>query len=166
MEANVKNGKIRSIGLSNASMPVLVDLLAGCEIKPAVNQIEVHPYLQQNEVINVHRKFNIFIQAYAAICRGQPSENKMFSNLEFNALTDPVLVAIAEKQKRSVAQVCLNWAIARKTIPLIKTTNMDRLTENFNCFDFELSSEDLEKISSLNANMRLFDFKFAPAYWN
>jgi len=70
IEDQVKKGKIRSIGVSNASVPVLVDLLAGCEIRPAVNQIEVHPYLQNTDVIAFHRKFNIYVQAYATICSG------------------------------------------------------------------------------------------------
>ena len=82
-------------------------------------------------------------------------------------MTDPVIVEIATKFGKTPAQVCLNWAIQRKTIPLVKTTSLDRLTENFNCFDFELSAQDLEKISSLDAGVRLFKkLGFAPGYFN
>jgi len=136
MEEQVKKGKIRSIGISNASVPVLLDLLAGCEIPPAVNQIEAHPYFQQNDLINFHRKFNIQIQSYAAICRGSNLDWGKAQKKDLNILTDPVITEIAQKHGRTPAQVCINWAIQRKTIPLIKTVNLDRLTENFNSFDF------------------------------
>lgn len=94
LEDQVKKKKIRSIGVSNATAPVLVDLLAGCEIRPAVNQIEVHPYLQQTDLINLHSRFNIFVEGYASICRGS-NDAIGKAEKEYNVLTDPVVVAIA-----------------------------------------------------------------------
>lgn len=79
-------------------------------------------------------------------------------------LTDPVVVQIAKHHSKTAAQVCLNWALQRKTIPLVKTTNMGRLTENFNCFDFELSADEVKQIDSLDANIRLFHGKRLPNF--
>ena len=73
-------------------------------------------------------------------------------------MTDPVITEIAQKHGRTPAQVCINWALQRNTIPLTKTVNLDRLTENFQSFDFEMSPEEVQKINDLDAGIRIFQF--------
>ena len=104
LEDQVKKGKIRSIGISNASAPILVDLLAGCEIRPAVNQFECHPYFNRADLIQLHRRFNIYVECYASIARGgKPIFGKKDAKEELNVLTDPVIVEIAKNHNKTPA---------------------------------------------------------------
>jgi len=156
LEDQVHAGKIRSIGVSNCTMTILMDVLAYCEITPAVNQIECHPYLQQTQMAKIHHKFGIYIQAYAAIGAGawpvRADEHK-----DVNVLKEPVIEALAAKYGKSPAQIVINWHLRNKTIPLVKTVTPARLAENMAAHTFEMSQEDADKINHLDANIRLFN---------
>ncbi|KAG7103587.1 Aldehyde reductase 1 like protein [Verticillium longisporum] len=144
MEALVKKGKIRSIGVSNFSKARIEDLLKTAEIKPAVNQIEAHPYLQQPELLEWSKQQDILITAYS------PSGNNIY-NLP-KALDDPEVAAIAKEVGRQPAQVLIQWAVQRGTVVLPKSVTPSRIEENFQ--DFELSAAALERINKLDKNHR------------
>lgn len=118
MEKAVKNGKVRSIGVSNCTVPMLYDILAGAEIKPVYNQIESHPYFNQHIVKQVHQDYGIHLCAYASIGSGAwsiaPPGRKSGS-----VLSDPVIGEIAKKHGRSVAQIIFAWHHHHGTVILV-----------------------------------------------
>ena len=162
MEALVDEGLVKSIGVCNCSPSMLLDLLAYCRIKPVVNQIELHPYLVQREFVEFMRRFDIQAVAYAPL--GAP--NWDFKNPDYkglNVLEDPVITALAAKYGRSEAQIVLNWHVKHRGHVIIpKTTKVERLKENFNIFDFELSEEEYKAIDGLNKDARFYD----PLYFS
>ncbi|KAI6778151.1 aldehyde reductase [Emericellopsis cladophorae] len=144
MEALVKKGKIRSIGVSNFNKTRMEELLKIAEIKPTVNQIEAHPYLQQPELLEWSKQQGILITAYS------PSGNNIY-NLP-KALDDPEVVAIAKEIGRQPAQVLIQWAIQRGTVVLPKSVTPSRIEENFQ--QFELPESAMERINQLDKNHR------------
>eukprot|EP00347_Sterkiella_histriomuscorum_P004247 403361182 len=153
MESLVKKGLAKSIGVSNCLVPQLLDILTYCEIKPVLNQIEIHPYFNQQEAIDFHRKLNVHVEAYA------PLGNKEFEHrgTKKNLLEDNTIKQIAEKYNRTPAQIILNWHLQRGVIVITKTSKGRRLSENIDIFDFKLDQSDMDQINSLNIDARLFD---------
>ena len=146
LEELYKEGKIRAIGVSNFYPDRLADIcLFEREIIPAVNQVEVNPLNAQYEAQENMEEFGVKMEAWAPFGEGR---NNMFSN--------ETLVKIGEKYGKSAAQVILRWLIQRGVIVNCKSTHIERMRENFNVFDFELSSEDMEQIKGLNTNDSLF----------
>lgn len=138
MEELYKEGKIRAIGVSNFYPDRLADLMVHNEIVPAVNQIETHPYWQQIEAQQYLQENNIQIQSWSPFAQ----DNKIFDQ--------DLLKGIAEKYQRSVAQIILRWLIQRDIVVIPKSVNKDRIIQNINIFDFELSTEDMEAIKTLD----------------
>ncbi|KAI8850396.1 NADP-dependent oxidoreductase domain-containing protein [Chytridium lagenaria] len=138
MEALVDTGKVKSIGVSNFNVTKLKTLLAEARIKPAVNQVELHPYLPQLDLLEYASKNGIHITAYSPLGSGQDP----------NLLEDEVVSQIATKNGKSVAQVLIAWGIQRGTSVIPKSSNPKRLEENFN--DFILSPEDFQPFGILN----------------
>jgi 2,5-diketo-D-gluconate reductase A len=136
-----RDGRARSIGVSNFQEHHLRRLHTECEIPPAVNQIEVHPYLTQNELRDFCAQHQITVEAWSPIGRGL-------------VLEDPTIVAIAEKYGKSPAQAVLRWHIQRGDIIFPKSVQPDRIAENLDIFDFELSLEDEEAITALDRGQR------------
>ncbi|MGL4336970.1 MAG: aldo/keto reductase [Turicibacter sp.] len=132
-------GKIKAIGVSNFYPDRLVDLALFNDIIPAVNQIEVNPFHQQLEAQPFNEKYAVKLQAWAPFAEGR---NDMF--------THPDLKKIGDKHKKSVAQVILRWLVQRNIVPLAKTVSKERMLENIDIFNFELSEEDMYKISTLD----------------
>ena len=146
LEELYKEGKIRAIGVSNFYPDRLADIcLFEREIIPAVNQVEVNPLNAQYEAQENTEELGVKMEAWAPFGEGR---NNMFSN--------ETLVKIGEKYGKSAAQVILRWLIQRGVIVNCKSTHIERMRENFNVFDFELSSEDMEQIKGLNTNDSLF----------
>jgi len=141
LEEFYREGRARSVGVSNFQPHHLRRLHQECEITPAVNQIEVSPYLTQDDVRGFCAEHQITIEAWSPIARG-------------NVLTDPTVVAIAEKVGKSPAQVVLRWHIQRGDVVFPKSVTPARIRENIDIFDFELTGEDVEAISALNRNER------------
>lgn len=139
MEELYKEGKIKSIGVSNFYPDRLVDLALFNEVTPAVNQVEVNPYHQQIIAQDINRKYGVQLQAWAPFAEGR---NEMFDN--------PVLKAIGDKYKKSAAQVILRWLLQRGIVPLAKTVKKERMLENIDIFNFELNEDDMNKISCLD----------------
>jgi 2,5-diketo-D-gluconate reductase A len=131
------DGRARSIGVSNFQVEHLRRLAAECDVVPAVNQIELHPYFQNDEVHAYGRAHGIATEAWAPIAKGK-------------VLGDPVLVEIAGRLGRTTAQVVLRWHIQHGNIVFPKSTTPSRIKENFELFDFQLEAGDVEKIDALN----------------
>ena len=114
-------------------------------MKPAVNQIEIHPHHQQNEQLEWHNKYGIQLEAWAPFGEGRGG---MFDL--------PELKSIGEKYGKTPAQVMLRWHIQRGIVVIPKSTHIERMEENFNVFDFELTAEDMEVIAALDKNQSSF----------
>ena len=141
LEEFYRDGRARSIGVSNFQPHHLRRLHSESEVPPAVNQIEVHPYLTQEDVRAFCAEHQIAIEAWSPIAQGQ-------------VLGDPEIVTVAERTGKSPAQVVLRWHIERGDIVFPKSVTPVRIRENIDIFDFELSAQDMETISALNKDMR------------
>lgn len=139
MQDLYKEEKIKAIGVSNFYPDRLVDLALFNEVTPAVNQIEVNPFHQQIEAQEFNQKYGVQLEAWAPFAEGK---NGMFTN--------PELKTIGDKYGKSVAQVILRWLVQRGIVPLAKTVNKERMLQNIDIFNFELSEEDMNKISALD----------------
>jgi 2,5-diketo-D-gluconate reductase A len=137
LEVFKADGRARSIGVSNFQVAHLERLMAESDTVPAVNQIELHPYFQNREVVAFDREHGISTEAWAPIAQGK-------------VLDDPALIEIGERYERSVAQVVLRWQIQGGNIVFPKSVTPDRIRENIAIFDFELESADVETIDGLD----------------
>jgi diketogulonate reductase-like aldo/keto reductase len=142
LEEIYKSGKAKAIGVSNYTVPHLEEL-AGNHVVPAVNQIEFHPlvYEDQKEVIAYCKGKGIVVEAYSPLMRG-------------NHLQGPIFQQIGERHDKTPAQVVLRWCIQHGTIPIPKTSRAERMHENLDIFDFELSAEEMDAINSLSNGTR------------
>lgn len=145
MEKLYRQGKIRAIGVANFHPGRLMDLMIHNEITPAVNQIETHPFNQQIETQKFLQDNNVQIQSWGPFAEGK---NNIFQN--------ELLLSIAGKYGKSVAQVILRWLAQRGVIAIPKSVRKERIVENFNIFDFELSPEDMNAIVALDTKQSLF----------
>jgi len=141
LEEFYRDGRARSIGVSNFQPHHLRRLHEETEVVPVVNQIEVHPYLTQPEVRAFCAEHQIAVEAWSPIAQGL-------------VLNDPTMTALAEKYGKSPAQVVLRWHIERGDIVFPKSVTPVRIVENIDIFDFELDGDDVEAISALNRNQR------------
>lgn len=141
LEEFYREGRARSIGVSNFQPRHLRRLHAECDIPPAVNQIEVNPYLTQDEVRGFCAEHQIAVEAWSPLGRG-------------HVLEDPMVDSIARRAGKTPAQAVLRWHIQRGDIVFPKSVNPDRIKENIGIFDFELPSEDVEAITLLNRDER------------
>jgi len=145
MEDLYKEGKVRAIGVANFQPDRLIDLIINNEIVPAINQIETHPFHQQTDTQKFLQENNVQIESWGPFAEGK---NNMFQN--------ELLISIAQKYDKSVAQVILRWLTQRGVIVIPKSVRKERIVENFNIFDFGLSAEDMEVIASLDTKKSLF----------
>jgi methylglyoxal/glyoxal reductase len=142
LEKLYKGGKVRAIGVSNFQVSHLEDLLTDCEVKPMVNQVEYHPRLTQKGLHEYCKKNQIQLEAWSPLMQGQ-------------LIGDPILAEIGEKYGKSVAQVILRWDLQNEVVTIPKSVKLERMKENAEIFDFELSLEDMEKINGMNEDLRV-----------
>jgi len=145
MEELYEQGKVRAIGVSNFQPDRLMDLMIHNKIKPAINQIEVNPFQQQIEAQTFLQENHVQTEAWAPFAEGR---NNIFKN--------ELLLDIAAKYKKSVAQVILRWVLQRGIVVLAKSTRKERMQENLAVLDFELSAEDLAAIKTLDTRTSSF----------
>jgi len=145
MQELYKDGKVRAIGVSNFYPDRLIDLIIHTEIVPAINQIETHPFHQQIETQKFLQENNVQIESWGPFAEGK---NNLFHN--------EVLASIGKKYNKSIAQVVIRWLTQRGVIAIPKSVHKERMEENFNSLDFELSNGDMEAIKSLDTNASLF----------
>ncbi|KAH8880849.1 aldehyde reductase [Thozetella sp. PMI_491] len=144
LEEMVKKGKVRSIGVSNFTRERLENLMKTAKIKPAVNQIEAHPYLQQPDLLRWLKSENIVAEAYS------PSGNNIYSRPR--GVDDPEVIKIAESLGRQPAQVLIQWAAQRGTVVLPKSVTPQRILDNFE--HFQLPEDAVQRINKLDRNTR------------
>lgn len=137
LEAFAREGRARSIGVSNFQIPHLERLAEASETVPAVNQIEAHPYFPNDDVRRYGREHGIVTEAWSPIARGR-------------VLDDPAVVELAERLGRTPAQVVLRWHLQRGDVIFPKTVTPSRMEENFRLFDFELAPSDMERLAALD----------------
>ncbi len=151
LESAYKEGKVRAIGVSNFYPDHFIDLASNVEIVPAVNQVETHVFDQQIEAQGYMKEFGTHMMAWAPLAEGR---NNFFTN--------PVLEAIGKKYGKSVAQVALRWLIQRDVIIIPKSVHVERMQQNLDIFDFELSQDDMAAIAGLDTKQSLFFDHHAP----
>jgi diketogulonate reductase-like aldo/keto reductase len=145
LEELYEQGKIRAIGVSNFQSDRMMDLIIHNPITPAVNQIEVSPFHQQIDTQKFFEEHSVTVEAWAPFAEGR---NNIFEN--------EILLSIAAKHNKSVAQVILRWVVQRGIIALAKTVRKERMIENISVFDFELDEDDIETISTLDTKTSCF----------
>ncbi|CAH1058416.1 aldo/keto reductase [Paenibacillus pseudetheri] len=151
LETLYKEGRVKAIGVSNFQMHHLEDVMKDAEIKPMVNQVELHPYLSQQALLSFCKEQGIQLEAWSPLMQGQ-------------LLDQPVLKQIAAEHGKSVAQVIIRWDLQRGIITIPKSTKEHRIIENVDVFDFQLTEEDMNLINALNQDQRVgpdpdnFDF--------
>ena len=145
MEALYRQGKVRAIGVSNFQPDRIMDLMVHNTVTPAVNQIEVNPFHQQIDTQRFLLENNVQVEAWAPFAEGR---NNIFKN--------ELLLSIAAKHERSVAQVILRWLTQRGIIVLSKSVRKERMVENISVLDFELSAEDMTAITTLDTKTSSF----------
>lgn len=138
-------GKIRAIGVANFHPDRIADLIANSGFAPAINQIETHPFHQQTESQKFLEENNVQIQSWGPFAEGK---NNIFHN--------EILIEIGNKYNKSVAQVILRWLVQRNVIAIPKSVRKERMAENFDIFDFELTKDDFQAIQTLDTKASLF----------
>lgn len=139
LEDLYKEGKIRAIGISNFYTDRMIDICAFNEIKPMINQVETHPFNQQIEAQKWMEKYGVQIEAWAPFGEGRKG-----------LFTNPTIVEIGKKYGKTAAQVMLRWELQRGIVVIPKSVHKDRMEQNFDVFDFELSDEDMLTMASLD----------------
>ncbi len=145
MEELNREGRVRAIGVSNFHPDRVMDLIVFNEVVPAVNQVETHPFCQQIETQRFLEENSVQIESWAPFGEGR---NGMFEN--------PLLRRIGSRHGKSVAQVILRWLIQRRVVAIPKSARPERIRENFDIFDFELSPEEMAEIATLDTGKSLF----------
>jgi diketogulonate reductase-like aldo/keto reductase len=140
MEELYAEGKIKGLGLSNFLPHHLDNILKNCKVLPVVDQLEVHPGYSQEAAVAYCKSKEILVQAWSPLGRS-------------NVLQHPILLDMAEKYNKSVAQLCLRFLLQKKIIPLVKASSMERMKENMDIFDFEISAEDLSILEYMPQDM-------------
>ncbi|TKJ92974.1 2,5-diketo-D-gluconic acid reductase [Paenibacillus sp. CFBP13512] len=152
MEEYYKAGKIKAIGVSNFYPDRYIDLVKFAEVVPAVNQVETHVFNQQIQANEIMKKYNTQIESWGPFAEGK---NDLFTN--------PTLQEIGEQYHKSTAQVALRFLIQQGIVVIPKTVNKERMEQNFNVFDFELSAQDMEKLIALDTEKSSFFSHSDPA---
>jgi len=133
-------GLAKNIGVSNFDVDQLKNLLSYAKVKPAVNQIEFHPFIYKDKlpILTYCNQHGIAVEAYSPLARGK-------------AVTDPLITKLAKETGRTNGQIMIRWAMQHGTVPLPKTTHVERMQENINVFDFELSESQMEQLNNLSS---------------
>jgi len=156
MEALVAKGKVKQIGVCNYNSALLHDLMAYAKIKPALLQIESHPYLTQERLLREAAGYDIAVTTFSPL--GSLSYIALdMAREEESLLQQPAVVAAAKRVNRSAAQVLLRWGVQRGAAIIPKTSRVERLRENLALFDFSLNEQEMETIAALNCNRRFND---------
>lgn len=145
LEELYNEGKIRAIGIDNFTNDKVADFIFFNKIKPTVNLVECNAFYQRKEECEYLKKQNIQMQAWSPLSAGQ---NRLFEN--------ETLIDIAKSHNKTVAQIVLRWLIQREIVPIVKSSNLNRMKENIDVFDFELSSEEMQMIFALDTGHTCF----------
>ena len=141
MQDIYRSGKAKAIGVSNYTIPHLEELLRECEVKPAVNQVELHVFLQQPELVRYCQDNDIAIEAYSPLAHGYD-------------MLDKTIAKIAEKHGKSVAQIMIRWCLEKGFVTIPKSTHPERIKENLDTLNFKLDEVDITQIAALDRGLR------------
>ena len=156
LEGCAEAGLSKHIGVSNFSVKKINDLLEYCTIRPAANQVEGHPFLQQKQLLDFCQRENIIVTAYSPLgSLDRPA--RLIKETDPLIIRHPLILELAEEYGVSAAQILISWAICRGTAVIPKSSNPDRLRENFRAADLELASETMMKIAELDQHLRYID---------
>ena len=139
MEEAYKEGKLKAIGVCNCYPQILADICETVEVKPAVNQVELHPFFQQENALALMKEYGVQPEAWGPFAEGN-----------HGIFTHPVLTAIGEKYGKSAAQVALHWNVQRGVTVIPKSVHKERMEQNIDIWDFQLSDEDMAEIAKLD----------------
>jgi methylglyoxal/glyoxal reductase len=141
MQKLVDNGKCRAVGVSNFMINHLDELAESSDLVPAVNQVEFHPFLYQKDLLEHCKKHGIQVEAYSPLARGE-------------RLNHPTITAMARRYSRTPAQIMIRWGLQHRLVVIPKSTREERIRENSQIFDFNISAEDMQVLDGLNQNLR------------
>ena len=164
MEKLVNDGLTKSIGVSNYNVQNLLVILSICKIKPSVNEVEFHPYLYQKDLKEFCDKEKIIIFSYNPLVKGEYCKERneeVMKEKNLDLLNEDIVKSLAEKYKKSVGQIILNWHIHLGIIPIPGTKNPQRMKENLGSIDFEMEEKEYELISKLCEEK---EFRFCDSY--
>lgn len=153
MEELYKDGKIRAIGVCNFYPERLADLCETVEVIPAVNQVELHPFFQQENALTIMKEYGVLPEAWGPFAEGK-----------YGIFSHPVLTAIGQKYGKSAAQVALRWNIQRGVVVIPKSVHKDRMEQNFDVWDFVLTGEDMAEIAKLDMGHSEIVNHYDPAF--
>lgn len=162
LEDLVREGKVKSIGVSNFNISQLQEILNNCEIKPVNNQIELSPYLHNDKLVDFCQKNDIVVSAYGPVGAGSQTTDRPDLPI---LLENPTILYLSKKHNKTPAQICLRWAIQRNIVVLPKSITPSRILENAQIFDFTLSHEDMNKIKEINYNFRNYGVEHLELYY-
>ncbi|KAL7720185.1 Aldose reductase [Entamoeba marina] len=148
MEKLVDAGLVKSIGLSNANPSTILKIMENCRIKPVVNQVELNVYFQQKALKSVCDKYHIILQGYRPL-GGRPKD----PNVK-NCLDDEVVIELAKKYNKTTGQICIKWMIQHKIVSIPKSTNEQRIIQNFDVFNWTLEEDDMNRLDSQDKKRR------------
>ncbi len=162
MEKLVDQGLVKNIGVSNFSQRHLQELLENSRIKPAVNQVESHPYWQQQELLQFCQQHQVQMEAYAPLGSRAKRERFPDDNVAPDLFEDPSILAIAEKHQATPAQILIAWQLARDVVTIPKSVTPSRLQENWQAQGVQLDANDTLQIATIGSQGRSFD----AAWWD
>lgn len=142
LETLCRDGKCRAIGVSNYTIRHLEELLSHANVVPAVNQVEFHPWLYQKDLVEFCRQHGILVEAYSPLTKGQK-------------VNDPELMTLAKRYRRSGAQILIRWALQHDLIVIPKSIHPERIDENANVFDFEITPDDMKTLDGFHTGLRV-----------
>ena len=163
MEKLLETGKVKAIGVSNFSQKALEQLITRGNVKPAVHQLESHPYLQQQAFLDWHKEQGIEVTAYSPF----GNQNTFYdSGTKIQRLIEhPTMVKIAKKHGCGTNHIALAWGIKRGTSVVVKSVNDDRIKSNFECLNVRLDNEDMEEIAKMNGPYRFNLPNWGPTFF-
>lgn len=144
MERLYKSGRVECIGVCNCHIHHLKSIMEQCEIVPFVNQVECHPYFAQSDLLDFCQKNGIQMEAYSPFARNLP-----------DMIYNPILTRLAIKYQKTVHQIILRWNYQRRVISLPKASSLERIRQNINIFDFQLTDLEMEDIQTLDRGFRI-----------
>ena len=153
MEELYKEGRIRAIGICNCYPHVLADICETVEVIPAVNQVELHPFFQQEDALALMKEYEVQPEAWGPFAEGK-----------HGIFTNPILTQIGEKNSKSAAQVVLRWNVQRGVVVIPKSIHRSRMEQNFDIWDFKLTDEEMKSISSLDLGHSEIVNHYDPAF--
>lgn len=156
MEELQRSGLVKRIGVCNLNVSLLRDVLSYAQIRPAVHQVEMHPFLNQQRLLKYCRSENIEVEAYSPLGAESYIPLDMADEVE-RVLEHPTIAEISSAHRKTSAQVLLRWATQRGTVPISKTQSARHLRENIDIDDFELTGKQMQQIDALERNRRFND---------